>query len=215
MNFITKLSKNRISSFLSGGRRLNFTLLGGSTVNFAYILGNIASVVLYHSLFSATLTLYHLMLITIRIYILSAARASLDDRRIARVCLRVGVLLMLLDVAAAFVILYTVSRGRFVSYSGLIFLGFAVYATYSLTSSVLAMKRHAYENNHLHYAARNITLATALMSVFNLQYSVFSYLGADSSIATPAILSGGVLIFSLILAMAIRLIIKSRRLLIR
>lgn len=215
MEFIKKLRKNTPLAFLSGGGRLNLTLLGGSIVNLVYIMGNVASAVIYHSLFSATLTLYHLTLIIIRIYLLSAVPASLDNRRIARVCIRVGILLLLLDVTAAFFILFTVSRGMFVSYSGVIFLGFTVYATYSLTSSTLAMKRHANENNHLFYAARNITLATALMSFFNLQYSFFSYLGIDPSIATPAILGCGALVFSLIFAMAVRLIVKSRGLLIR
>lgn len=207
MNLIKKIQS---LPFLSGKRRLNFTLICGAIVNLAYIAGNVASAVMYRSLLSATLTVYHLTLIIIRLYIFYAARSSISPSGIGRVILRVGVLLLFLDLASAFIILYTVSLGVFVKYSGVIFLGFLIYSAFSVTTSLLAMRKHESENNYLHYAAGNITLSTALMSVFNLQYSLLSYLGADSTFSTRASFTVGIGVFSMILTLALRLIRKSR-----
>ena len=209
MNLFDKMKRIYIIPIFSSGKRLSLALFFGAIINLIYIAVNIASVIMYSSLLSATLTLYHLMLIIMRIYILSSARSSLNDRQVSRVCLRIGVLMLMLGGASAVIILYTVSLGKFVSYSGVLFLGFLVYAAYSLTSSLLNMRRHASENNYLYYAARNITLSTALMSVFNLQYSFFAYLGTDSGLASRAILMGGIFVFSMILALSIRLIKRS------
>ena len=190
--------------------RLNISLLFGSALNFAYIAGNIASAFMYQSIWSATVTVYHLMLIIIRVYLLSSRDASVVDEKADRVCLRVGVLLLLLDLASAFMMIYTIRQQSFVRYSGLIFLGFLIYAAYSVTSSLLAMKKHSNDNRRLHFAAKCITLSTSLMSVFNLQYSIFSILGADARLTGRIILLGGILIFSVILSLSVRLIKSSR-----
>lgn len=191
----------------SRAARLNLTLLGGALINLIYVLGNIASAFIYQSAWSATVSAYHVMLIIIRVYLLSA-RHSPSDKAEKRVLFRVGVLLFLLDIACAIIMIYTVIQGRFVSYSGLFLFAFLSYTVYSLTSSILAIKRHGSFGNRLHYAARSISLSTSLMSVFNLQYSVFSLLGADSRMIGRAILSVGVAVFLVILFLSVRLIRK-------
>ena len=189
----------------SRAARLNLTLLGGAVINLAYVLGNIASAFIYHSVWSATVSAYHIMLIVIRIYILSARRRS-SDSNVDRILLRVGVLLLFLDLACALIMIYTVGQGRFVSYSGFILFAFVAYAVYSLISSALAVGKYADHSRPLHYAARSITLSTSLMSVFNLQYSVLSLLGADSRLIGRAVIVGGVAVFALILFLSLRLI---------
>ncbi len=193
--------------FVSRAARLNFTLLGGVLINLAYIAGNIASALIYHSAWAATVSAYHLMLIIIRLYLLSARRPS-SGGDIELILLRVGILLLFLDLACALIMAYTIGRGSFVSYSGFILFAFLLYAVYSLTSSALAIKRHANDNDHLHFAARSISLSTSLMSVFNLQYSVLSLFGADSRLMVRAILSGGIAVFFVILFLSLRLIKK-------
>lgn len=195
--------------WVSRAARLNFTLLCGALMNFAYIAGNIASALIYHSAWAATVSAYHLMLIIIRLYLLSARRLSSGGAGADQILLRVGVLLLFLDLACALIMVYTIGRGSFVSYSGFILFAFLIYAVYSLTSSVLAIKRYANDNRHLHFAARSISLSTSLMSVFNLQYSVLSFLGADSRLMGRTILVGGFAVFSVILFLSLRLIKKA------
>ena len=193
--------------------RMNISLTLGALFNFVYIAGNIASALLYRNPWSATLTAYHLVMITTRLYLLSAARHSAEKGKIYRICHRVGVLLLLSDLAAAFMIIYTLQRGTHSSYSGIIFLGVLSFSVYSLTSSLLAIRRHRGENKYLHLTARTISLSTALMSIFNLQHSFFALIGADSRASSILVLLVGVGAFSTILVMSIRLIRLTRRLL--
>lgn len=188
--------------------RLNLSLTVGVLMNIAYIFGNIASAFLYRSVWSATLTVYHIVLVIIRLYILTSPRDLLCDREIARVCFKVGFLLLLLDIASAAMMIYSVRRGIYVRYSGIVLLGFLVYTVYSVARSIFYMRKHAGEQR-IHYAARNISLSTSLMSVFNLQYSVFSLLGANFRLTVAAILLCGTAVFTIILALSFRLIGRS------
>ena len=180
-------------------------------MNLLYIATNAASAFLYHSIWSATLTVYHLVLIIIRIYLLLAGRNLTDRGGEKRICLRVGILLLLFDVASALIIIYSVRNASFVSYSGYIFMGFLAFTVYSVARSVRDLRKHSDGENHLYYTARNITLATSLMSVFNLQYSFFSFLGADSILMIRAILFCGVSVFSIILVLSVRLMKRGSR----
>lgn len=190
--------------------RLSFTLVCGVVINIAYILTNIFSAAAYRSIWSATVSIYHLILITIRIYLLSARGASKKGLNSDRLLFRVGVLLLFLDLVMASMMVYTVRQASFASYSGVVLFAFLFYALYSLIISLKTVKNRVNDNNHLQFAAKNISLSTALMSVFNLQYSLFSFLGADDILIGRVVLVGGVSVFSVILFLSVRLIKKAK-----
>jgi hypothetical protein len=198
--------------FSSKALRMKLSLTFGALLNFIYIAGNIASALLYQNLWSATLPAYHLVMITIRLYLLSAARNSADKPKELRICHRVGVLLLLSDLAAAFIIIYTLQRGAHSSYSGVIFLGILCFSVYSLTSSIMAIRRHRGEKNYLHMTARTISLSTALMSIYNLLHSFFALAGADFQASSLVVLLAGVGVFSAILVLSLRLMCLTRQL---
>ena len=207
----TKTFKEYISTLVrSRSARLNLTLIVGSLINFLYIAGNIASAIMYNSVWSATVSLYHLMLITIRLYLFLSARK--EGLALNKLLLRVGILLLFLDLSCAAIMLYTVGRERYASYSGFLLFAFLSFAVYSMTSSILSMRRHSGENKQLHFAAKSLSLSTSLMSVFNLQYSILSLLGAGSHLRSVAILVGGFAVFSVILSLSIGLIRRASRL---
>lgn len=185
--------------------RVPFVLLGGAIMNLIYIATNAASAVLYRSLWSATLIAYHLILITIRLYLLSAGRRSVDNSSAIQICRRVGILMLFLDLTCAVIIIYSISLRNFADYSGLIFFGFLLFTVYSLTRSVTELRKHKDSENRLYYTARSISLCASLMSVFNLEYSLFSLLGADFSLIGRAIFLSGLAVFSVILFLSLRL----------
>ncbi len=195
--------------FLNHTARLNIYLLFGTLINLIYIFANIFSAFAYQSVWSATLTAYHLTLIIIRIYILSQSKNS-NSEKISSLCFRVGLLLLFLDLASAILMIYSLRRGLYSSYSGVLLLGFLSFSVYSVTKSFIYMKKHENENKYLHFVARNISLSTSLMSVFNLQYSLLSFLGANSYVTTRAIFLCGAIVFSVILTLSVRLIKRSR-----
>ena len=205
MKFFNKLLHYARSFFSNPTARVIILLLGGALMNFLYIATNAASAILYRSIWSATLTVYHLMLIIIRLYLLWVGQSRSDEAKGRHICLRVGVLLLLLDIASAMIMLYSIRRGSFTSYSGIILLGCLIFPVYSVARSVSDLRKHRNGENHLYFTARNITLSTSLMSVFNLQYSVFALLGADSDLTGRAILVCGLSVFSIILVLSLRL----------
>lgn len=200
---------NILSILKSPIARLSFSLFFGMIVNFIYIAGNLFAALNHKSLWSATLTVYHSLFLTLRFYLLSSSRRCKDDRQISQVCLRAGILLLFLDLVASIMMIYTIRRGSAVSYSGGVLLGFVIYTAYALSSSILGMKRHANDNQPLQFAARNMTLAAALMSVFNLQYSLLVSVGASSYIIDRIIALSGFSIFFVIILLAIRLVVKN------
>ncbi len=192
--------------FESPTARIIPVLFGGTFMNFLYIATNAASAFIYRNIWSATLTVYHLMLIIMRIYLLTVGRSASADSSGRRLCLRAGILLLLLDLASALMMFYSISQASYASYSGAILLGFLIFTVYSVTRSVIDLRRHKDGENHLYFTARSITLSTSLMSVFNLQYSLLSLLGADSELTGRAILLCGLSVFSIILFLSLRLI---------
>lgn len=210
MSFINKIKWLVHLVIFNRAARLSFTLVCGVLLNSAYILTSIFSAAAYGSIWSATVSIYHLILIVIRIYLLSARGLSKKSTNADRLLFRVGVLLLFLDLVMAYMMVYTVRQASFVRYSGIVLFSFTFYALYSLIISVKTVKKRVNDNNHLHFAARNISLSTSLMSFFNLQYSLFSFLGADDILIGRVVLIGGTSIFSVILFLSVRLIKKAK-----
>ncbi len=193
--------------------RLDISLHFGLIMNVVYIAENLASAVIYKSVWSATVTVYHSLFVIIRAYLIRSRRLAemgeTSQGRINRICLRVGVILLLLDFAALALMLYTIRQDRHAEYSGIVLIGFLIYTVYSLISSLYGVLKWSNDNKPLHFAAGNMTLAAALMSVFNLQYSLLSSFGLDSLSILRAGTAGGAVIFFTIIFLACRLIIKN------
>ncbi len=195
--------------FTNDAFRLSLSLFGGMILNFLYIAGNLASAFLYRNVWSATLTVYHSIFLLLRFYLISAKRRCKTDMEIRRVCLRTGIFLLFLDLAATVMMIYTIRQGSPVKYSGLVLFGFVIYTVYSLSASIRGVKKHSNDNQTLHFAARSMTLAAALLSVFNLQYSVLITLGASFYVIDRIVAISGFAVFFIIILLAVRLVVKS------
>lgn len=206
---VLKLQKHFSLLLKNPTLRINISLFFGMIINSLYIAGNLASALLYKNIWSATLTAYHSLFLTIRFYLLSARRISGRELEAKPICFRVGIILLFLDLAATAMMVYTVRSGSLAEYSGIVLLGFLAYTVYSLTSSVLGMRRFANDNQPLHFAVKNMTLTAALMSVFNLQYSVLVSLGTELEVIGRIIALVGFCIFFVIISLAVRLIVKN------
>lgn len=175
-------------------------------MNLVYILGNIASAFINDSLWAASLTAYHLVLMIMRLYLVRSSGAVHSQEQGLLVCRRIGGFLLFLDLAASVIMLYSVGHDSFVSYSGVILIGFLLFTVYSVWRSVYELRKYRGGEDHLYYAARNVTLSTSLMSVFNLQYSCLSLIGVSSRITVGAIILCGLCVFSVILRLSVSLL---------
>lgn len=193
--------------------RLDLSLLFGLLMNLVYIIENLATAIFQRSVWAATVTVYHSLFIALRAYILRSRRldevGKMGSAKIHRICLRVGVILLLLDFSASALMLYTMRLGRHTEYSGVVLFGFVLYTAYSLCSSINGLIKWSNDNKPLHFAARNITLAAALMSLFNLHYSLLSSFGLDSDFIGRIGAAGGFLVFFTMILLALYLIFRS------
>ena len=204
-----KLDKFFSLIFKNDAFRLNLSLFGGMILNFVYIAGNLASAFLYRNVWSATMTVYHSIFLLLRFYLITAKRRCRTDKEIRVACLRIGIFLLFLDLVATVMMIYTVRQGSPMKYSGLVLFGFVIYTVYSLSVSIRGVKKYSNDNQRLYFAARNMTLAAALLSVFNLQYSVLITLGASSYVISRIIAFSGFFVFFTIILLAVRLVVKS------
>ncbi len=200
-NFVCRVIKN--SSI-----RLRASLSFGIVINFVYLAGNLISAIMYNSLWSATVTVYHLLFMLARMYILYAEGRGKHLHSKFGVCFRVGVFLLVLDLLAAVMMTYSINSGGRAKYGGLVLLFFLFYTVYSLASSIYGIKKWRNDNKPLHFTARNMSLASALMSVFNLQFSIFTTIGLDSYTSNRIISLSGFLVLFVIIFLAVRLIMS-------
>lgn len=191
MNTIEKLKNNylrlrsRVKEWNLMG--INITLLPSALFNLVYILSNIFSGLAYRSLWALFITLAHLLLLLIRLYIFRAAHKDDDSLYYKRQRARsVGRMLLLLDIPALMSCVYAVIFETAKEYGKGIIIIFAAYAVYSLIASLVGIVRSFKVRSPLLFASRNLTLTTALFSLFNLGFSVVCSL--DLSIALRRII---------------------------
>lgn len=195
--------------------RLDIALLSGLLMNIFYIAVNLLPAVRYKSAWSFAVTVYYSVLVLMRLSLLASHRligsVGDDAARLYTACRRVGKFLLLLDTAIAIIMIYTVIEGRVIDYPTYILVGFGVFTVYSLASSVIGIFRSLRQKTPHVLAARNLTLAAALLSVFNLQYTLLVTIGVKRELLILINAVGGALIILLITGMAIRLITVSSR----
>ncbi len=195
--------------------RLDISLVFGLLMNFFYILVNLFPAVRYRSAWSLAVTVYYAVLVLMRTFLLSSRRfadsVGSDAVRLYASCRLVGRLLLLLDTAIAAVMVYTAREGKIINYPTYIFVGFGIFTVYSVTVSLVGIFRSIKNPAPHTLAARNLTLAAALLSVFNLEYTLLVSLGVDTWVVALINAVGGGLSILLISVMAIRLITLSTR----
>ncbi len=193
--------------------RLDISLLGGAIMNVLYITTNLLSVFFGGGTWPLTVTVYYSVLLIVRLYLFGYRELEgggpEDIARLYHVCRRVGVFMLLLDFLASVMMVYTVTAGNIREFRGVFILGFALFTVYSLSSSVIGIVRLRRRNTPLALAARNLTLASALFSVFNLVFSLLTTLGADTAVIRKANAAVGTSSFFIIISLAVYLIVKS------
>ena len=206
------LKKDKIKAYIralvfSPSLRLYFSIFLGLVVNVIYIGSNLHTALMHRSFWSSAVIVYYLMFILLRLYLLHAR--GKDDKTVIRSCLTVGVLMLILTAIAGVIIAHSVINENNLKYSGFVLVGFFIYTIYALTTSLLGMKKWLNDNQPLHFAARSVTFAEALMSVFNLQYSLLSTLGLSATTLKRANAVGGFAVFFLIMLLGVSLVSRS------
>ncbi len=192
--------KTRLSLRLS----LGVTLVYGSYKSFLGIY--------YRSPWFGSMAFYYIVLGMVRFSLLRHLRGEQTDPiqgfRNYRFC---GYLLLVLTAALGFMSFYTIYEGKAAEYPGHIIYGAAGFTFYNLTMAIVNLVRNRKRNNPIYFASKVLALATALVSLFFLQASMFAVFGDGSPWQKGMTMGTGAVVFLLIAGMALRMIWTGHR----
>ena len=200
-NFFNNLSK-RV-------RLLGLLLSGG--MNLLYVVSNILSGVVYKSFWYFSLTICHMLFLSVRFYLFSKTKGKEPAIRSSLIISkRVGSFLVILDALAIALCFYSflVDEGARQGVTMLYPLG--IYTAYSIIISLYGIFISQKNKIPTYLAYRNITLTTALFSLFNLVYSALHSFGKNTLISSLLLTAIGSFVFTFSLSLALYLVQRSK-----
>ena len=155
-------------------RTRTITLVFGALFNLLYVGSNIISGLIYHSIWYFSLTLLHGLLLAARVYLLSAIRVETSGGdRDFRLVKRIGYSLLAVDTLTLALYFYSVMTESIVEYNSAFIYPILIYGIYSIVASLYGIFLSAKNKSPIYLAYRNLTLTTAIFTVFNLSYSLY------------------------------------------
>ena len=175
--------------------RFHVSLFTGLILNTFYIIFNLVSGIIYGNAWFITVAAYYTLIVSVRYLLLGNHGAdrpdsdfSAESAEATKTC---GNLMMILGVPITGMIIYTVISNRRYEYSAAVFIMLSVYALFSITRAawgIFSSKKKSFASR----VAHSVRLCSALLSLFNLQTSVFSVLRVGDNVAmTFNFITGG------------------------
>lgn len=198
--------------------RARISLYGGLVINLAYAVFKIATGIYYYTPWPFAIGVYFLMLGLIRLVLMKNVRISdrqehtaskkIHELKSYRTC---GISMLVLTVGVMGVAIQMIWKNRGYEYPGFIIYISALYTFYSLILSVVNVVRFSKRKNAVLSAAKNLSLAGALMSLYALQTAMLTTFGGSESYRRLMNSLTGAAVCLLISAMGIFMIIKTRK----
>ena len=170
--------------------RVNSALHVSLGLNALYSALNAVYGLAYHSYWYGTLAAYYMFLAVLRFLLLRFARRHglgadmAGEWRRSRLC---GVLLMLMNVVLAGVVVLVMHGDGGFAYAGNLIYAMALYTFYATIMGVVNLARYRRYRSPVMSAARAVSLASALVSMFALETAMLAQFGtADDSVFRPA-----------------------------
>lgn len=166
----------------------------------------------YGSAWLGALALYYTLLTFARYLLFRYIRKGRHDRlreyRLYRLC---ALLLLVLTIALAAISFHTVYHGRAIKYPGYMIYAAAAFTFYSLTMAIINQLRYRSLESPVFRAGKQLSFASAFVSLYFLQCSLFSVFGDGSPWEKYMNIGTGMAVFALIAADAVYMIRKSKK----
>jgi len=188
VNFRRFMNSYKYTSMYLNDRefRARVSLYSGLAVNMFYAVFKCATGAVFRSAWLWTIGIYYVMLSAIRFTLLRNVRLTdkkehtlerkIHEYKSARRC---GIMMFALNIAMTGMTVQMIWRNRGYEYKGYIIYISAMYAFYSLINAVVNVVKFAKINNPILSAAKILSFAGALMSMFALQTAMFSAFGGE------------------------------------
>ena len=179
IDYISEYFKNKTLRF-------HVSLFTGLILNTFYIIFNLVSGIIYGNAWFITVAAYYTLIVSVRYLLLGNHRVDrpntdflTESAEATKTC---GNLLMILGVPITGMIIYTVISNRRYEYSAAVFIMLSAYAMFGITRAIweiFSSKKKSSTPTVVH----SIRLSSALLSLFNLQTSVFSAMRINDNVA--------------------------------
>ncbi len=198
--------------------RAKVSLYIGLIINLMYAVFKCSTGAIFRSAWLWAIGVYYVILSAIRLMLLRNVRITdkkehTAERRIyeyksARLC---GIMMLALNVAMTLMTVQMIWQNRGYEYRGYIIYISALYAFYCLINAVVNVVKFAKINNPILSAAKMLSLAGALMSMFALQTAMFSAFGGGESYQRLMNTVTGGIVCAAVLGIAMFMIVTSNK----
>jgi MFS family permease len=194
--------------------RVKISLYSALFLNLVYAVFKLLAGIHYASFWYGADAFYYIVLSTIRFLLLRNVRSEKNDPdkefRKYRLC---GILLFLLNAALMGVVYQMVNHGVGYEYPGLLIYVVATYAFYCITLATVNVIKYRKLNSPVFSAAKNISLARALVAMYALQNAMFASFGGDDTVRFEQIMNsvfGGCVCLA-VFCMAVLMVIRANK----
>ncbi len=157
--------------------RFNVAVLLGLVINSFYIIFNLIIGILYANPWSVAIAAYYILIAVFRYLLIGDTDGQKEAAR------AVSAIMTVLSFVMLGIMVYTSLGGANKSYPSAVLPIFAAYACISIARALFGLFIRDLDSSCPRRTAHAIRLSNALLSLFNLQTSLFAYIGISSGLS--------------------------------
>lgn len=192
------------------------TLSFSTLFNIAYAIFNLIIGMYYRSYWFFTFAIYYLLLSFMRVSLLIQTKELYQDGVLEyRKLKRCGIILLLLNIVFAGMVVLILHTNRRIEYAGSIIYAVAFYDFYLISVAIYNAIRYRKANHPILLASKCINLTVAMISMLSLEVAMIERFGDEASfkIVMTGSVGGAIVVINTV--MAIYMIVKSNRSMVR
>ena len=197
--------------------RVKMSLHGAFYFNMVYALFQLGMAILRSSILFYSLAAYYFLLALMRMYLLGYAWSNAPGTNMVREYKRYrfcGVAMLILSVALSVMVTYTIAFDTQESYGMIETIAMAAFTFTALSVAIVNVVKYKKYNSPVFSAAKDISLAVAVVSVLSLETAMFAAfadgsMDADSMLIMTATTGFAVMVF--VIGLAILMIVRSTK----
>lgn len=202
--------------FSDAAVRVKLSLYGSSGMNLLYTLLQLALGIVNRSVWFYALAVYYFLLAVIRLSLLGTARRITPGKDLFleyRCCRLCGAVLLFMDIALSVIAFYMVCQNRGFTYHDITTIAMAAYTFAAFTVAVVNVIRYRKYNSPILSAAKQISFASALVSMLSLETAMLNAFGDDDNPAFRFTMTAatGAAVCVTVLGLAIHMLVRSTK----
>lgn len=162
-------------------------------IPFSFALYNGIFGIIYHSIWHGSISLYYLLLLTVRIILLFSekkAKISNDNKLRKRAFITSFVIMLIMNLALILPTILMILDKKEINVGLVPSIAIATYTTYSIVMSVINLKRTKNSNNLIEINLKIVSFCNSLVSILSLQNTLIVVNGGyDNDLVTLSVIS--------------------------